>query len=118
MNDFGQNFAYSKIYLGQSEGNIYTTEPLIEGKFEKWVNNNGEIVANPTNLRKDIYLKAETFVHFTWHKSEGMLIVTDIQGVDYCLTDPEIAPMDQYNVVTESIYRVELLRWGSCRKSD
>ena len=36
-------------------------------------------------------MKAETFVHYTHQRSDGQLIVTDIQGVKYSLCDPEIA---------------------------
>ena len=35
--------------------------------------------------------KAETFVHYTYEKSNKRLMVTDLQGVGYHLCDPEIA---------------------------
>ena len=34
--------------------------------------------------------KAQCFAHFTFKKSEGRLIVLDIQGAEYNLYDPEI----------------------------
>lgn len=39
----------------------------------------------------EISHKAETYVHYTYVKSQQQLMVTDIQGVDYTLRDPEVA---------------------------
>ena len=35
--------------------------------------------------------KAECYAHFTYEKSEGKLIVLDLQGSNYTLYDPEIS---------------------------
>jgi len=65
-----------------------TLEDFIEGTFEKYINNTGEICGD---CYSEISLKAEAFVHFTYVNSNQQLIVSDIQGVNYWLCDPEIA---------------------------
>ena len=42
-------------------------------------------------LRNECHHKAVTFVHYTYEKSQGNLVVLDIQAVDYSLCDPEVA---------------------------
>jgi len=64
-----------------------TLEDFIEGDFEKYINNTGEICRDDTS---EISLQAEAFVHFTYVNSNQQLIVSDIQGVNYWLCDPEI----------------------------
>ena len=64
-----------------------TLEDFIEGDFEKYINT-GEFCRDDTS---EISLKAEAFVHFTYVNSNQQLIVSDIQGVNYWLCDPEIA---------------------------
>ena len=39
----------------------------------------------------DVTEKAETFVHYTYEKSNNRLMITDLQGVGYQICDPEIA---------------------------
>ena len=55
-------------------------------------NNNGEVCEKGT-----VCDKAQAFVHFTHEKSEGKLIVLDIQGAGYTLYDPEIASLHLVN---------------------
>jgi len=67
-------------------------EPYIEGKYEKFVSNNGW---TKENIEKTIPL----FMHWNWVYSKGEKLVSDIQGVKkdyiYELTDPAV----------QSIYR-------------
>ena len=51
--------------------------------------NNGRICLNDL----DVTEKAETFVHYTYEKSNNRLMITDLQGVGYQLCDPEIATL-------------------------
>lgn len=62
----------------------------MDGVFEKFVNNTGELCVTPEDT-SELSLKAESFVHYTFQKSNQQLMVTDIQGVNYSLCVPEIA---------------------------
>lgn len=61
-------------------------EPWIPGKYEKMTSNAGQIA-------KDSDL-AQAFSHFTWDRTEGDIMVVDIQGVENTLTDPQIHSQD------------------------
>ena len=86
--EYGQTFRYEKVYFSSFNGEFVTLEGFLEGTFEKYVNNTGEICGDATS---EISLKAESFVHFTYVNSDRQLLVSDIQGVGYCLCDPEVA---------------------------
>ncbi|XP_067022033.1 myosin heavy chain kinase B-like [Acropora muricata] len=75
--EYGPTFKYSKVYYANFNGEYITFEEFIEGTFAKYINNNGEICGD--------------VVHFTYVNSNQQLMVSDIQGVDYWLCDPEIA---------------------------
>ena len=61
-------------------------EPWIPGKYEKKTSNAGQIA-------KDSDL-AQAFSHFTWDRTQGDIMVADIQGVENTLTDPQIHSQD------------------------
>ena len=82
--EYGATFTYSKVYYSSFNGEFVTLEDFIEGTFEKYINNTGEICGDGTS---EISLKAEAFVHFTYVNSNQQLIVSDIQGVNYWLCD-------------------------------
>ncbi len=88
-NEFGPTFSYNQVYMGkiESSSEYITIEEFIEGKFEKYVNNDGTVCTRGD----DIQLKAECLVHFSFHKSDGKLMLLDIQGAGMKLCDPEIA---------------------------
>ena len=85
--NFGGTFDYNPVYFGKRYDESVSIEEFIVGDFEKFVNNNGYLCGEDSELRR----KAETFVHFTWEKSAENLMVVDIQGVGYNLCDPEVA---------------------------
>ena len=89
-NVFGKPFRYVDAFLGkvQCTNQIVTIEQFASGTFQKYVNNDGTISHN-----KDIekQRKAESLVHFSFVKSNRKLLLVDIQGGEYNLTDPEIA---------------------------
>ena len=60
------------------------------GNFEKYVNNDG-VLCVKKNV--DQQKKAESLVHFSYIKSSKKLMLVDIQGAGYNLTDPEIASL-------------------------
>ena len=85
--EFGQTFSYTKVYLGKLDGECVTLESYLNGTFQKYINNTGDICA----VGSELTMKAETFVHYSYVKSAKQLMIVDIQGVDYALCDPEIA---------------------------
>lgn len=85
---FGTTFEYSKVYMGKTIGGEYVTiEEYIDCEFVKYINNN----VNLCQKGNEISDKAECFAQFTYEKSEGKVIVLDIQGAKYSLYDPETA---------------------------
>ena len=80
-------------YIGQitKTGDYVTIEDFAADNFKKYVNNNGLLsTANDEELQR----KAECLVHFSYLKSKKKLMLVDIQGSDYSLTDPEVATLD------------------------
>ena len=54
-----------------------TTEPEIEGTWHKFMNNDGvEVGEDQESFRN----KGLAFVRWTFHKSDGKLLVFDLQG--------------------------------------
>jgi len=58
-------------------------EPYISGEYIKYNNNSGFV--NPKFKET-----TQAFSHFTWQFSYGNIMVVDLQGVNYILTDPQI----------------------------
>jgi hypothetical protein len=75
--EFGSTFHYDKVYFSCMNGEYITIEKFIQGTFNKWVNNTGEICV-ATKESTEVSLKAETFVHYMYIKSKKQLMVTDI----------------------------------------
>lgn len=71
------------------DGSYYIYEPFMEGRFEKFNNNQG-VVASKSSYSQQL----QTFSHYTWEKSGKSLLVCDLQGVGgggrIMLTDPAI----------------------------
>lgn len=61
-------------------------EPLMQGEFTKYNNNDGLILA-PRNT-------PQAFSHFTYENSDQQLVVVDVQGVEDLYTDPQIHTSD------------------------
>ena len=97
--EFGESFRYSKVYLARSEGQLVTLEPYLQGKFVKYINNDGEIIVSGNEVAS----KAEAFVHFTYVKSQKAVMVLDIQGTGYNLYDPEVASTKLQDEETKSL---------------
>jgi hypothetical protein len=86
--EYGDTFKYNKVYYGKMGSEYITLERFIDGEFVKYINNTGDVTLPDGS---EIVSKAETFVHYTYHKSSKQLMILDIQGVGYNLCDPEIA---------------------------
>ena len=71
-----------------SKNRYYIFQPYIEGKFEKFNNNQGLVLKSPMSD----YLQA--FSHYSWIKSGKSLLICDLQGVSsqgkVVLSDPAI----------------------------
>ncbi|RUP44963.1 hypothetical protein BC936DRAFT_148790 [Jimgerdemannia flammicorona] len=66
-----------------SGGIMYVTvEPFVEGNYVKHNNN--------ANYSNELKVTAQAYSHFTWEASNNQLIVVDLQGVEYIMTDPVI----------------------------
>lgn len=86
--EYGPVFEYRKIFMGKTDiDEFVTVEEYIEGDFIKYINNNGELCGEDSEIRK----KAESLAHFSYEKSKGRLMLLDIQGSDHTLYDPEFA---------------------------
>ena len=69
---------------------VYFLEPLIEGQYCKWIQNNGDINTDPHISGTDITDTTQAMVHFSYEMSlrkgrEHRYMITDIQG--FKLTD-------------------------------
>ena len=85
--DFGECFNYNPVYFGKINHECVTVEEFYLEISQRYIRNNGSICLNDLDITK----KTETFVHYTYEKSNNRLMITDLQGVGYQLCDPEIA---------------------------
>lgn len=76
------------------EGAVGTVEPFVQGRFTKFVNNDGAAA------RIGDMLFPSAFVHWSWIISRRALMLTDMQGVrtnrKYILTDPGVHSTERY----------------------
>ena len=81
---------------GRTSGDtIFSLEPFIDGNYVKFNNNNGFV----DKALEASHPLMQTFSHFTYSYSQGLVMVTDVQGVvkdaaTYMLTDPAIHTAD------------------------
>jgi Alpha-kinase family/von Willebrand factor type A domain len=67
-------------------------EPFIEGTYVKYNNNCGYV--NEDNPDDPFNKTAQAFSHFTFERSRGAFLVSDLQGVGHVLTDPAVHALD------------------------
>lgn len=63
-----------------------TVEPFVKGDYVKHNNN--------TDWTNELKVTAQAYSHFTWQATGNKLMVVDLQGVGYILTDPVIHSVD------------------------
>ena len=103
IEDFSK-IAYNKVFFGKIDENEFVTvEKFIPGAFQKYINNDGTI-ANGVETSAHDLKKVEAFVHYTYQKSEGNLMVLDIRGIGNILCDPEIATEDIVDIDDEFLF--------------
>lgn len=74
---------------GMVSGNeCMSLEPFIEGDYVKYNSNSGYV--NGDNPDDRFSQAAQAFSHFTFERSRGRFLVSDLQGVNHILTDPVI----------------------------
>jgi len=78
----------SVLHLKTPEGRrlIYNVEPMLKGHYLKHNDNDGHV---ETEL-----LLPQAFSHYTYERSNNLLVVVDIQGVGSFYTDPQIHSFD------------------------
>ena len=89
------------IYLAKLDGECLTLEEFIEGKFEKYMNNTGEVCVSGDDV---IGQKAECLSHFSYDISNSQLLVVDLQGSGHMLCDPEIATAQMFDSDEEFLF--------------
>ena len=87
---FGPVVQFEEVHFGklQETGECITIEKFIEGTFEKYINNTGELCVPEANL---VGQNAACLAHFSYEKSKKQLMVLDLQGSGHLFYDPEIA---------------------------
>ena len=88
---YGKVFEYHTIYFSKIGEIPVTVEKYVPGNFTKYVNNTGECGTPNNSDDNEIYQKAESLSHFSYHESVNELMLLDLQGCCYQLYDPEIA---------------------------
>lgn len=87
-----KKIAYVKAYLlellDRTSSNFGILEPLIEGEYRKYSNNQGLVQYNRNT--------PQAFSHYTYEKSNHDFVIVDIQGVDDLYTDPQIHTLVTY----------------------
>jgi len=66
-------------------------EPFLDGKYIKYNSNSGYVNESVTGPSSEA---AQAFSHFTFERSRGRFLVSDLQGVGGILTDPAIHSRD------------------------
>ena len=59
---------------------------------------------NGIETTPDVLKKVEAFIHYTYKKSEGNLMVLDIQGIENVLCDLEVATEDIIDIENEFLF--------------
>ncbi|KAL6059536.1 Alpha-type protein kinase domain-containing protein [Balamuthia mandrillaris] len=85
---FPEKVHFTKVRLfsfrNRETPRYFTTEPRIRGVYVKYNNNAGYVAS------KHYKAVLDAFSHWTWCISGKELIIVDLQGVNYMLTDPAI----------------------------
>lgn len=73
-------------------GEYLLLEPFVEGNFVTYNNNRGYVDNN--KFSDEFNQAAQAFSHFTFERSKGRFLVSDLQGVGYTLIKPSIHTLD------------------------
>lgn len=78
-----------------------TLEEFNEGKFEKYINNTGEVSVPNDHV---IGQKVQCLSHFSYEISNSQLLVVDLQGSGHMLYDPEIGTTQMFDSDNEFLF--------------
>ncbi|KAL1902741.1 hypothetical protein Sste5346_001184 [Sporothrix stenoceras] len=85
------------ISSSSEDDECMSLEPMLQnGRYVKYNNNCGSV--NDDN-NSEVSKAAQAFSHFTFERSQGELLVADLQGIDNVLTDPAIHTRDPHRFV-------------------
>jgi hypothetical protein len=114
-------------YLQRTGTPYCTQEGLMSGSFEKYNNNSGMVLPNPSPAGAD-HDVIQAFSHWTCIITEGEMIVVDCQGVydratnTFLLTDPALHCKDRIRFGNTNLHKVGFKRFfkshrcnGCCR---
>lgn len=105
---FGPVFKYKELFYGKVTGltivKHYTVEEFVDGDFRKYINNTGVLLPQEDE-NMHFQNKAECLSHFSYEYSKTKLLLTDVQGINWTLIDPEIAStMENYPTQNERLF--------------
>ena len=86
---FLPTISFNEVYIAMLEGETIIIKEFADANFMKYINKDGTIL-NTGDSDNDVLKKTECCSHVSDIKSEGELIVLDIQGCDYTIFDPEV----------------------------
>ena len=95
------------LNLGSVLNIIGVTRRIRSWSFAKYANNNGNcvpVLEDATQDLKDLFLKAQTLVHYSYVVTDHKLMLLDIQGFAFTLYDPEIARAEIMDKEHHEIY--------------
>lgn len=78
-----------------------TLEEFNEGKFEKYINNTGEVSVPNDHV---IGQMVQCLSHFSYEISNSQLLVVDLQGSGHVLYDPEIGTTQMFDSDNEFLF--------------
>ncbi|KLP07767.1 Uncharacterized protein Y057_10909 [Fusarium fujikuroi] len=89
--DFITTLCLQDMSRGSKSDDNLSLEPFIEGEYTKYNSNGAYVLEDDSNPFNEI---AQAFSHFTFERSWGHFLVTDLQGVGNSFTDPAIQTKD------------------------
>ncbi|KAF5595665.1 kinase [Fusarium pseudocircinatum] len=89
--DFITTLCLQDMSRGSKSDDNLSLEPFIEGEYIKYNSNGVYVLEDDTNPFNET---AQAFSHFTFERSWGHFLVTDLQGVGNSFTDPAIQTKD------------------------
>uniref|UniRef100_T1IL46 Alpha-type protein kinase domain-containing protein n=1 Tax=Strigamia maritima TaxID=126957 RepID=T1IL46_STRMM len=93
VNDKKEFGTFLRAYIIEYDNTNCTLEERIDGVYTKYINNNMILL----NAQSEYGPKCSALAHFSYNFSERKLILSDLQGSEEVLTDPEIASFYRYD---------------------